>query len=111
MIEFVLYSVLSMWALWAFYVFTMGVYRLHLSKELKGINAILAWPLVFVAYAIDILVNITPATIMFLDLPRELLVTSRLQRYMRQGSGWRCIVATYICDNMLDIFDPKGNHC
>jgi hypothetical protein len=38
-------------------------------------------------------------------------VTDRLQRYVSQRYGWRYRWAKYFCDNTLDIFDPRGDHC
>lgn len=111
MTEVLLLSFGSLWLLWALYVFVMGVYRLHLKKELKGINFVLAWPIVIVGVILDAVINITLASIIFLDIPREWLTTARLHRYIENEAGWRTKIAKYICDNILDIFDPKGNHC
>lgn len=101
----------SIWALWALYVFTMGCYRAYLSGRLSGISKVMAYPIVAVAYSVDILVNVTVATIIFLDPPREFMLTSRLRRYIKSSTDWRFVTAKYICDNLLDIFDPKDYHC
>ncbi len=100
-----------LWMFWALYVFAMGIYRAQLAGRLKGVNFVLALPIVIVALAVDVITNLVIAPIVFLDVPRELLVTSRLIRYMAGPAGWRRTVAMYICDNMLDVFDPNGNHC
>jgi hypothetical protein len=89
----------------------MGIYRAHLDDRLTGINKTLAIPVVAVAIILDILANITIATVVFLDLPRELLITTRLQKYMKKDTGWRKKIAKYLCDHILDPFDPRGNHC
>jgi hypothetical protein len=54
---------------------------------------------------------VTIASLVFLELPREWLVTDRLQRHMHKSIGWRFWLAKYICDHLLDVFDPSGNHC
>jgi hypothetical protein len=100
-----------LWMFWALFVFTMGIYRAVLADRLKGLNYVLALPIVVVAITVDVLANLVIAPIVFLDVPREFLVTSRLVRYMAGPSGWRRTIAAFICDNMLDIFDPTGNHC
>lgn len=103
--------ILFLTAFWGLYVLVMGLYRAHLEGRLKGINLLLAWPYLLLGAAVDLLANLTLASILFLELPRELLVTGRLQRHMRGKPGWRRTLSQYICDHMLDVFDPRGNHC
>jgi hypothetical protein len=113
--EYVFYAIAAVaffWASWALYVFSMGIYRAYLNRKLVGLNLVMAWPIVAVAFTIDVLANITIASLIFLDPPEELLVTNRLQRYMAGDTeSWRYKIASYICDHILDIFDPNGNHC
>lgn len=107
----IIYAILVFWAGWGLYVLTMGLYRAHLQGRLDGMARILALPFVVVALVVDTLANLSIASLVFLDPPRELLVTDRLLRYMRKDDGWRRDVAMWICDNLLDPFDPSGNHC
>lgn len=100
-----------MWTFWAVYVLVMGVYRAHLSGRLGTVALILGLPIVVVGIVLDVLVNIFIATFLFLDLPREFLMTSRMIRYRNTDTGWRAKLSQFICDNLLDIFDPSGNHC
>jgi hypothetical protein len=106
-----LYLLAYLWAFWAAYVLAMGLYRAHLSKRLKGLNALLAAPVLLIAYLMDIACNLTIATILFADMPDEWLVTSRLMRYRATDDGWRARWATAICEGLLDVFDPQGDHC
>ena len=103
---------LSPWLLWGMYVLVMGIYRAHLSKRLTAFATALALPWLVIGYALDMLVNLTFASLLFAELPGELLVTSRLQRYVdATAAGWRHRLALWICDHLLDVFDPTGNHC
>lgn len=101
----------SPWILWAFYVMVMGLYRAHLDNRLTPVTKVLAYPWVFAGLVIDVAVNLTVANIVFLELPSELLVTDRLKRLIKTDDGWRAKNANWICNNLLDIFDPTGNHC
>lgn len=105
--------VIFLWVFWALYVFSMGIYRAYLSERLTGLNYYLALPIFIVALLVDAIANFTIAVIVFADVPHEFLVTSRLQRYRIESypNDFRKKLATYICDNLLDIFDPRGNHC
>ena len=103
-------SLTTLWILWAMYVFTMGIYKAKLNGKLHKFTFILALPIVIPAVILDFLVNMTIASVIFLDPPRELLVTKRLQRYAKM-SGWRKRLADAICSKTLDIFDPQENHC
>ena len=102
-----------LWCFWALYVMVMGVYRAHLSGRLSKAGYVLGLPWVITGYLVDILTQFTLATLFFADWPRrgEWLVTDRLQRYVRIRHGWRYRKAKWICDHLLDVFDPSGEHC
>lgn len=108
-----LWTIGFLWAFWGMYVLVMGIYRAHLSKRLSRAAYVLGLPWVALGYAVDVLAQFTIAVVVFLDLPRrgEWLVTDRLERYIAQGAGWRSWLAKYICDHLLDVFDPSGEHC
>src|SRR5262245_43995164 len=97
-----LLALLYVWGFWGLYVLVMGLYRAKLAGRLTGPALYLGYPFVGIGYAVDILANFTIATALFLDLPRETLVTSRLKRYYAQGVavvGWRYTLAVFICQN------------
>jgi len=68
-------------------------------------------PLLVTMITTDVLMQMTLATLVFWDLPREWTVTSRLARYRDTGTGWRQRWATLICTNALNPFDPTKHHC
>ena len=109
-----------MWAFWYLYVLTMAFYRASLAGRLTGVALWLAYPVVLLAIAVDLVANWTIAWVWFLEPPKvELvwppkrpdLVTSRLSRYIAGPDGWRKDQATWLCHNLLDYFDPSGVHC
>lgn len=100
-----------LWAFWAIYVLVMGIYRAHISKRLGPVTFCLSLPFFAIGLIMDVFANMTIAALVFCEFPRELLVTARLQRYVGQGSGWRFTIANWVCNNLLDVFDPSGNHC
>ena len=107
---FWLAPLLYLWMFWGIYVMVMGFYRAHLAKKLSATAVAFALPFLVLGYAMDALANLTFASILFLEFPREWLVTTRLTRLMK-GVGWRAEIAKWICANLLDIFDPNGTHC
>lgn len=109
-----LYIVLFLWVFWYLYILAMGLYRAHLQGKLKWYVYVLAAPALVIAYTVDVVAQYTIASIYFLDLPRrnEHLVTDRLQRYMLlPENNIRRRKAKFICENLLDYFDPAGKHC
>lgn len=106
-----LFVFLYLWAFYALYVFTMSVYRAKLLGRLCGLSLVFLYPIVIIAAITDVLCNYTLACVIFLEPPKELLVTTRLQRHHASGNGWRQSLAAYVCDNLLDPFDPTGDHC
>lgn len=106
-----LYVLAYLYVFWLAYVLVMGIYRAKLAHRLHGFVLLLSWPVVLVGLVLDILANLTLAMLIFLDLPREWLVTDRLQRYVAQKTGWRADFANWVCNNLLDPFDPTNQHC
>lgn len=104
---------LFLWVFWGLYVLVMGVYRAHLSGRLSAASYAMGLPWFVCGYLVDVFAQYTVASVFFLDWPPrgEWLVTDRLQRYIKLESGWRYQKAKWICTNLLDVFDPSGDHC
>jgi hypothetical protein len=107
----VAYALAYLYVFWLAYILVMGLYRAHLARRLCGLSKLMALPVVFVGWAMDVFANWTIAAVVFLDPPREALVTQRLIRYKKTDPGWRGRLADAICENLLDVFDPTGDHC
>lgn len=109
---FVVYIIMGLYLFWCLYVLVMGLYRAHLAGRLRGLNRVLAWPVVIAGALIDVVANLTVASLVFWERPREWLVTHRLARHVNTGTGWRHRLARWICDSLLDPFDPTiDGHC
>lgn len=107
-------SIFLVVSLYYLFIFTMGVYRAWLAKRLSYAQIVVLSPPLLLAGLVDFTCNYTVATIFFLELPPSKcwLVTDRLRVYHGQDAlTWRKKIAAYICDNLLDVFDPSGNHC
>lgn len=91
----------------------MGIYRAHLSNKLNKFLLCICLPAVVIGILFDIFANIFIATIVFRKLPQEWLVTTRLIKIQNNPleNIYNRALAKYICNSMLDIFDPNGNHC
>ena len=61
----------------------------------------------YVGAVVDLIVNLTWATVIFLDVPKELLLTQRIER-LKANTGWRGAVAWKLCD-LLNYFIK--DHC
>ena len=103
---------LLLWIFFSLYVLIMGFYRAYLNKELTIYTKLMAAPWVVLGAGVDVFCNITVASLFFLELPHEFLVTQRLTRYkLQEPTSWRGQVAGWLCANLLDYFDPHGIHC
>jgi hypothetical protein len=105
------YAFAYLYAFWMAYIAVMGIYRAHLDKRLDGVVKWACGPMIVVGIAMDVVANIILASVIFLEWPRELLVTTRLTRHMAYSTDWRYDVAATVCTNLLDVFDPTGKHC
>lgn len=105
-------GVLSAWLLgvvtWLFYLAIMHL--LKVREQLHPVAKAHAYLLLAVGLVFDVVLNVVVATVVFLDPPRELLLTSRLKRYRRpRQRSWRRSVAAWICEHLLNQFD--SGHC
>jgi len=92
---------------WFFYIAIMGLKERR--AQLHPIARAVAYYGLALALALDVALNLT-ASLVLLDLPRELMFTGKLKR-LKRGGGWRARLASWICERMLDQFDPDGKHC
>ena len=106
-----LFVILFIWAFWGLYVLVMGLYRAKLNNQLTSAMKILGFPYLLIGYVFDVVCNLTIACIIFLEFPKEILVTGRLIRHLDSKDGWRYDLSKWICNNLLDPLDPRGKHC
>lgn len=98
-----------LYATWIFYLAVMNLKRAKDAGKLSKAAMVMGYPVLFVGLAFDCLLNLTVCTFLFLELPREGLVTARLKR-LAVGGGWRAALAIWFAANLLDAFDPSGRH-
>jgi hypothetical protein len=96
---------------WLFYLAAMNLLR-H-KDAMHPVAKLHAYALVAVGVVLDALLNAIVATVLFLDPPRDALLTGRLRRYINDPKErpWRRRVAKWVCVHLLDQFDPTGDHC
>lgn len=117
-IAIVAFCYVVMSATWTFYLALMHLKKVKIKLETEGKDfsigqKVFGYPMVILGYAIDIFLNATVGSIIFLELPRydlkEVLFTGRVSRWNDTG-GWRGDVARYFCSTFLDPFE-EGGHC
>lgn len=100
----------SLYLCWTLYLAIMALKRARDSGTLPKVAYYLGLPLLWLGLLVDFICNVLVTLLPFLDLPREFLVTARLQRYVDGPDGWRKRLALWFALNLLDPFDPKGYH-
>lgn len=97
-------------ALWLLFLAVMALKTARDNGKLPKVVLPFAYIILYVGLLVDFAVNITVATVLFLELPKEGTVTSRVSRHLKESSGWRQKLAKFICGNFLDPFEI-GGHC
>jgi hypothetical protein len=103
-------AVASVYLLFGLYLLVMPLKRNQQAGNLTIEEKVLGYPWVVVMLVVDFAFNVVFGTLIFLELPKQLLLTTRLDE-MLSRTGWRKDVAHYICTRYLDRFDPDGKHC
>lgn len=87
----------------------MNIKRVRDLGKLSILGKVFGYPTLVIGLLLDLYVNVIVMTVLFLELPRELTVTSRLKRHNRFGTGWRQRLANWF-EPVLDPIDPSGDH-
>lgn len=102
-------TIAGLWFLlgWSF-VAIMGAKQAEKSGTLTTFWKVNLLPLVFIGIVLDCAFNLTFATLLYRELPRELLFTARCKRHKNGKNVRRKRIADWWCAN-LNVFDP--GHC
>ena len=103
------YGYLALLALWVFF---LAVMRLKQAKDaglLTFWDKFFGYQVMFIGLFVDLFCNVFLLSVILLEAPRELTVTSRLKRHNQKSTGWRKAVAVW-AEQILDKFDPSGDH-
>ena len=103
-----------MYATWIAFLSVMALKSARDSGKLTKTSEVLAMPLLVVGWLLDFSLNMA-STVIFLDLPKEWLLTIRCDRYLSLVnptglSLYRQRFARQLCKNLLDPFQ-SGGHC
>lgn len=109
LIIYILFSVAACYGLWVFYLAVMNLKRVRDAGKLSPWALRFGYPVLFIGYVLDVLVNWFVVTLLLLEFPQETTVTARLKRHNRDSAGWRKAVVQFF-EPLLDPFDPDGNH-
>lgn len=95
---------------WAWYLSVMHLASARDAGRLTPAAKALGYPWLALGLAVDAVFNAVHGTVLFAELPREVLFTSRVTR-LSARADWRGRLARWICTQLLDPFDPAGRHC
>lgn len=108
--SFISYSALALWLLWCGFVAVMHIRRVRDQWGLTLAQKICGYPLLAVGYALDVALQITLATVVFVREPEDWTISERLMRYRRERDDWRHDLAVWIQERLLADFDVSGDH-
>ena len=104
------YALLAFWLLWVLFLATMNLGQAKAEGKLKGFALYAGYTVLAVGLLVDFVVQVTVATVLWLELPRELTVSGRVERLCREGHGYRLTLALWFRRVLLAPFDRSGGH-
>lgn len=113
---FVLLLVCAPYQLWCDFAGVMNLKRVRDKAKTGEGPPLTRWELWLGTYLLtrgvllDVLVNCVHTSIYLLEWPQETLVTTRINRHVATGSGWRYKRCLYIREQLLNNLDPRGTH-
>ena len=106
----VLHVLLTVWLLFVFFLACMALQSALDRKTLTPWGLRVGYTVLVVGYVLDFTVQITLASVLFLELPKEITVSSRVKRLITTDAGWRGDLAAWLRDHLLMPFDATGGH-
>ena len=104
--------ILSPWVLWIFYLAVMSLFRANANNTLTWQAKVLGYPVLIIGVLLDAMLNIFLLSVILFERPYEWLITKRLTRHIKNGIGWRYKLALWVCQHLLNPFDPdQRGHC
>ena len=95
---------------WILYIAGMNIVRVW--DDLRLPIKILLSPALIAFLLLDVVfINFIVLTLLFKEIPREWLATTRLKRHARGSSPSQKKKALIFCGWLLNKFDPTGQHC
>ena len=104
------YSLLAFWALWVLFLAVMNLGQAKAEGKLHGFALYAGYTVLAVGLLVDLVVQVLVASLLWMELPRELTVSGRVSRLVQSGSGWRKSLAEWFRDTLLKPFDRSGGH-
>ena len=96
------------YGLYVFYCAVMNIKRVRDMGKLTTLGKVFGYPTLVIGLILDLLVNVFVMSIILVEIPQELTVTSRLKRH-QASTGWRLSVVKFF-EPVLDPLDPSGDH-
>ena len=103
MIWLLAFTLASPFFLWVFYLAVMNLKRN--KANLVGVGRYAGATALAIGYLLDAYVNFTVLSLVLLEPPKELTVTSRLKRHYKRDGTWGRKVALWFIP-LLEPYDP-----
>lgn len=100
----------ALYVLWGLFLAVMNLKQARDDGTLPRAALIGGMPLLFLGYLLDFALNVTLASLLFLEPPREKTLSERFQRWSKQPPGRRQRIATHALLIFLHPFDRSGGH-
>ncbi len=107
---------IAVYSLWVFYITVMSLRDKKEAGQFRALDFAFGYPTLFVGYIVDFVVNMIPATILYLEIPQETTLSSRSLRHARAQIAnpdlldkWRKYLATWLLDS-IGWYDKHGGH-
>lgn len=107
------YALAAIYGLWFFYLAIMNLKRAKDAGRMTPFAKVFAYGIAVPGFILDIAVNVTIGTLLFLEPPhyKRLTLSARMSHHYEAGStAWRSRLAHWFARNLLDPYDPSGQH-
>ena len=109
MTPYLLWPLAALYGLWIGYLALTNADRVRAAGQMTPVARVLITPALLVFGALDVLVNVTIGSILYLELPRRWTLSQRAASHYRADT-WRGNISRWLGHNVLNAYDRTGDH-
>lgn len=110
LIRLVTLAALNIGIVWLFYRVVMKFKAWRELGLLNPVTSAIGYTIMYIGLILDIEANIIVASVVFMELPRELTISARVKRLVRGEDGWRRSLAIWVARVLLNPYSGSKPH-
>ena len=106
-----IYTLLFTYLFYLGFALSVSIYRQWVKGTLNILNKVLFAPVLITFIILDFVLNVLLILVMGFPPEDSYTISTRFEAYRKGNYGIKTIIATFVCEKLLNTVDPTGQHC